>query len=509
MPLPPPYFDDNDDNDEDEINTGEELQEEISVTLSVVIDGPRICFAAYNDESREIWIEECLANGYEVGAVVERVMLLLKPSLILVSRKIVANENLLSLLTTVSFGENENDVNGDDAENRANGGVAPQQSRSIPFQALRSSAFDVRSCKSLIMQRLLVQSISRYPLHQGRTVWHDPARHFRGQQPDPTFAVSRYHALASLVDLESTVQLQALGSLLSYLHRTLFSTAEGGYVLVKDIVRGNLSLYMNVSPAALSALHIFATERHPLLAAKGTGNAKEGFSMFSLMDRTKSRVGRQRLKEWMLKPLVDVEAILRRQDGVELFLLPDFQDSTGAILKLLERVGGVDKIIRRMEKCVTQAQDFGILVRSIKAAIQICAILRQDILWALSMSSPHQEVESYIAFIEGLLHNCSPAPLQDLSERLTAAIDETATYEWDSQSIVIRDGFNKELDMMRDQYHELEEILEDICNDLVHQFPHLSEFIDLVFFPQVSSNALFCVTVKRYLSGKIDLTLYL
>ena len=481
---------DNDDEDAEAYNNDNDgalpLDDSNEVTLSVVTDGPRICFAAYNEDSREIWIEECLANGYEVAAVVERVILLLQPTLILVSKKIVANPNLLTLLTTLASSSDGN--NNDGEANMENDDEVEQdtarRTRSIPYQVLKSSTFDVRTCKALILQKLMVRSIIRQQQPQGRS-WREPGRHFPGQQQQhANFAVSRYHALASVFDLESTVQLQALGSLLSYLNRTLFPTAEGGYIVVKDIVHGNLSLYMNVSPATLSALHIFATERHPLLAAKGTGNAKEGFSLFSLMDNTKSRVGRQRLREWMLKPLVDLETIARRQDGVELFLLPDFQDAVGTMLVLLERVGGVDQIIRRMEKCVTQAQDFSILVRSIKAALQICETLQQDILWSLQNTSDNDDAGYYIAFVQEVVQRCAPAALQELSQKLATAVDEAATNEWGS-SIVIRDGYCEELDMLRDQYHQLSDVLQDVCSDLTLELPHLSPFIDLAFFPQV------------------------
>lgn len=190
-----------------------------------------------------------------------------------------------------------------------------------------------------------------------------------------------------------------------------------------------------------------------------------------------------------------MEAIRHRQNGVELFLLPDFQDALGTILKLLERVGGVDMIIRRMEKCVTQSQDFGNLVKSIKAALQICGMLQQDILWALQNSAPDADVDSYIAVVQGLLQSCSPGQLQELSERLTAAIDETATSEWGS-SIVIREGYSEQLDLLRDKYHQLGEIMDQVSFDLSQKIPHLSEFLDVAFFPQVR-NHLRCASQQR------------
>ncbi|CAN0375403.1 unnamed protein product [Laminaria digitata] len=55
-----------------------------------------------------------------------------------------------------------------------------------------------------------------------------------------------------------------------------------------------------------------AEEFHPNVLS-GKGRSKEGFSIFGLFDRTRSASGRRCLKEWMLKPLHDIEAIRIRQ----------------------------------------------------------------------------------------------------------------------------------------------------------------------------------------------------
>ncbi|CAN0289925.1 unnamed protein product, partial [Phaeothamnion confervicola] len=47
--------------------------------------------------------------------------------------------------------------------------------------------------------------------------------------------------------------------------------------------------------------------------------SKEGFSIFGVYDRTISKPGRRCLKQWMLKPSLDLAVINSRQDGVELF----------------------------------------------------------------------------------------------------------------------------------------------------------------------------------------------
>ena len=60
----------------------------------------------------------------------------------------------------------------------------------------------------------------------------------------------------------------------------------------------------------------------PVGEGSTVGKHKEGFRLFTLLDRTKSKVRKQCLREWMLKPLLDTDAIQDRQDGVQLFLRP-------------------------------------------------------------------------------------------------------------------------------------------------------------------------------------------
>lgn len=98
---------------------------------------------------------------------------------------------------------------------------------------------------------------------------------------------SSFHYLAAVIDFDSKVLVQALGALLSYLQSTVFQLAEGKYIVINKIVQAKSSACMVISPSTLSALHIFSTEHHPLIA-KGQGHSKEGFSLFSLLDRTKS-----------------------------------------------------------------------------------------------------------------------------------------------------------------------------------------------------------------------------
>jgi DNA mismatch repair ATPase MutS len=514
--------------------------------MSVVADGPRIAFAAYNEESATIIVEECYANGYEVHGVVERVLMIVRPTLVLVSSKLVGNQVLMQLLTTPPpepddeeellhpGGEDDPQIDDDDEnhgtqprENRAAAAAAAARTtrpRSIPYQTMKTSSFDVRACQSMILDKLRVRSIMKQAqtmgqrLHgHGRASLHaaaagQPDRHFpqqQQQQQHQSFQVSSYHALASVIDFQSNLQIQAVGSLLSFLNSTVFRLEDGGYIVVNDCVRAQVSQYMSISSSTLSALHVFATEHHPLVAAKGAGNAKEGFSLFSLLDRTSSRSGRQRLRDIMLKPLTNVDAIAMRQNGVELFMLPEMNDTGGSIIKLLGRVVAVDKILIRIQKCTSKPSDIVALVRTLGVAIHICDILQHEILFNLRQrivrpdpsesgdlpadwqgGGGDDRAAHYIAFVEGILHSCCVTELVDLNEQLSAAIDESATSDW--QTVVIRQGYSETLDQLKEQYSQLPELLRVKGEEVAARLPALKEIIQVVFLPQV--NHLACMT---------------
>jgi DNA mismatch repair ATPase MutS len=211
-------------------------------------------------------------------------------------------------------------------------------------------------------------------------------------------------------------------------------------------------MYMHINAATFSALHIFATEHHPLIA-KGQGHSKEGWSLFSLLDRNRSRGGRQLLREWMLKPLIDLQAIVARQDAVELFTRVNLQTSVGVLLNLLGKIGPVDKILTRMQKCSTQPSDFLVLTKTLSAAVAISSALRNEILPMLEGHNG-QTIQGH-PVLNSIFQRCNAPVLLELQERITMIVDEEATNDSKS-SVVIRNGFNDELDEWKDHYEHLE-----------------------------------------------------
>jgi DNA mismatch repair ATPase MutS len=208
--------------------------------------------------------------------------------------------------------------------------------------------------------------------------------------------------------------------------------------------------------------------------SKGQGNSKEGFSLFTLLDRTKSKMGKQCLREWMAKPLLDPIEISKRQDAVEFFLRPECRPAAGLLLNLLQKVGAVDKILQRMQKCHSLPNDFIVLSRTLSAAVAISSTLSGDLkefaIRSQSQAIPQgSEIDSnnlindsspshaskYIAFIDGILDKCFTSVINDLRERILSIVDEEATNEAKT-AVVIRPGFHEELDAAKEAFETLD-----------------------------------------------------
>ena len=437
------------------------------ICMSVVENGPSIAFACFNEERNEILLETCLASGCDTEGIVQRFLQNARPNLVLLGNKIINNAGLLEMVTRSPPplpGDSEGEAT-EESRGNSDRGIAQGQGReqrdsttssssSLPYKLLKSGSFDFRSCKALILQKLRVLSLIKQRAQEYCSGYDDPNRNIRQFPLSKSCAVFRpssYHSLAALIDFDSKVQVQALGSLLSFLQSTVFRLEEAGTITVNRIVYAKSSKYMYIPATTFEALHIFAIEHHPLNAAKGQGNSKEGWSLFSLLDRTQSKGGRQMLRDWMRKPLVDLKSIAARHDVVELFMHQNLQASVGVLINFLGKVGPVDKILTRLQKCSTQTSDFLVLMKTLSAVFAIGNTLRNEILPRLDSQGDNQSHH----FLLNIATRCNAPILFDLQERMASTIDEEATRELKT-SIVIRYGFHEQLDDWKEQFEYLE-----------------------------------------------------
>lgn len=430
------------------------------ICSTVVQDGNKIAFACYDEERREIILECDYWTKYDPENVIERFLDITKPNLLLLGNKIVNDASLLQMLTKPHFIGHLDEHNPGQA-------FTGDLYQSTPYRLIKSGSFDLRGCKARILQKLRVLSLLRENQVREHARRFGHVRNFprKSTEQSAVFKPSAYHSLATLIDFDSKAQVQAVGSLISFLQDSVFRLSDEGLVTVDRIILAKSYHFMRINSSTLSSLHIFSTEHHPLIA-KGQGNAKEGWSLYSLLDRTKSKGGRSLLKEWMLRPLVNLENIEERQDAVELFMQPGMQTHVGIILSLLGQVGSINNILSKMQKSTAQANDFLVLIKTLAASLAICSTLGNDIL-------PRLEPGRSQAYLERLFRSCNVDLMISLQERITDVIDEMATIEMQS-GIVIQRGFHPQLDQWKDKYEDLDCKCDSSFKSLYfHSSPHL------------------------------------
>jgi DNA mismatch repair protein MSH5 len=489
--------------------------------LSFFEQGSRIAFACYNEEENEIVFEDEYANnGADTERICRSVLVATRPNLILVSNKVLTNAPLLECLTTMPLGSDGGDdgtntnaapaaagqSDNTDAEQPANAnGAGTSQSTTrtaaatIPYQLLKSSAFEPRSCRSVILQKLRVLTLMKRPMTEDYSS-HADYNNYNASTMSSAQPPSNFHSLASVINFDSQTLVRALGSLL---RNTAFRLEEGSTVTINSIRRCPASdSFLRLYETTLRTLKIFATEHHPLVAnnnLKGGSyqKSKEGFSLFTLLDRTKSKAGRERLRQWMTQPLRDVDKIRQRHVGIELFLHQDSHPAASLLLQKLSDIGRCDAILMRMQRCCAQPNDFLQLGRMLDAAYAIVATLsgelrerahkldRDSMLQSMEDTQQQQQQQQYpsVTFIDELLQQCHIPVLRNLRERIATVIDEEVTAEI-KDHCVINFGFHEELDSAKETFETLDETLSEVGRQVLAKHEELIS-LKVVFLPQV------------------------
>lgn len=126
--------------------------------------------------------------------------------------------------------------------------------------------------------------------------------------------------------------IRAAGAILQYLEQT----RAGSLQLLTGLIRYSLEEFMTLDAATRRNLELTETIR--------TGTAAG--SLLGILDQTITPMGKRLLRQWVSKPLLDVEKIRRRHDGVELF----FEDGLlrGETREKLKGLGDLERLSNRV-----------------------------------------------------------------------------------------------------------------------------------------------------------------
>ena len=157
------------------------------------------------------------------------------------------------------------------------------------------------------------------------------------------------------------------------------------------------------------------------------GSGREN-TLLHVLDRTGTPMGGRLMRDWLLKPLRNVEKIIERQDVVALF--KDDPLTLAELRETLSAVRDLERIVARLNVGTANPRDLLTLAHSLEMIPAVRLLIQS----------------SDLPLVERLRNRICDMP--ELTERLLKAIsDEPPAAVADGG--VIRDGFNAELDAFR------------------------------------------------------------
>jgi DNA mismatch repair ATPase MutS len=220
---------------------------------------------------------------------------------------------------------------------------------------------------------------------------------------------------------------------------------------------------VQIDQGSFAALQIFAEEVHPNVM-KGKGRSKEGFSLFGLFDRKDSLPGRQRLREWMSRPMRSKEKILHRQRGVALVTRQSNRDFIAEVCSLLRHFHDLPRLLLRVKKVEATFVEWCRLQSSLATSQKLLDRIGAFVSSPLTDGADAEYVrELFQALDVGAVHR--------LSGLLQSAIDAP---ESEAQScVVFREAYDAGLDRLRHVLDHLETHLVQAAHAVLEVVPLL------------------------------------
>ena len=209
--------------------------------------------------------------------------------------------------------------------------------------------------------------------------------------------------------------LRSLGAILEYLKETQKTNLSH----MSSVKYYKTNEYMDIDVSSRRNLELTETMRD---------KAKKG-SLFGILDKTKTAMGTRRMKAWIDRPLVNSKLINMRLDSVA--ELTEKYELRAAFADALKGINDIERIISKVVYGTCNARDLVSLRTSIDALPQIALALSQCESQLLSSLSGDFDT------------------LRDLCTLLHDAVNDEPPLTV-REGGMIKDGFDKELDRLRD-----------------------------------------------------------
>ncbi|GAA5999375.1 hypothetical protein JCM5350_004037 [Sporobolomyces pararoseus] len=271
---------------------------------------------------------------------------------------------------------------------------------------------------------------------------------------------------------KSPLTLGCAGALVTSITRIRASEGdlEANQFSISGLELMKLDKVMQINSEALTALQIFDTEAH---ASMHANRGKEGLSIFNIVNLTRSPLGSALMRQWLVRPSLELNVIEERHETVDSLLRPENVAAADAIRAHLKSIKNAHKAMLLLLSGRGKLREWTTIY-----AVLCYSILAHDAALTLSRSRK-------VRIIDRLQEALDSRAFREIGQTMNQVIDWETSSEQKGK-VCVRPGIDSNLDQLRRQLDGLPSLLSSIAREFVKGLPpNFFEEISFVYFPQI------------------------
>uniref|UniRef100_A0A452ZFV8 DNA mismatch repair protein MSH5 n=1 Tax=Aegilops tauschii subsp. strangulata TaxID=200361 RepID=A0A452ZFV8_AEGTS len=197
----------------------------------------------------------------------------------------------------------------------------------------------------------------------------------------------------------------------------------------------------------------------------GIGRAKEGFSVFGILNKCVTPMGRRLLRAWFLRPIIDIDVINNRLNTISFFLC--CEEVMSALRETLKSVRDVPHMLKKFNSPSSSctSSDWHTFLKCICSLLHINKIFEVGISEHLANKLQHMSID-----LVEKANSSITAELDYVSNLVIGVIDVQRSKEKGYETLV-KENLCDELDELRMVYEGLPDFLEQVSANENASFP--------------------------------------